>query len=116
MPKSFPYYNKAIMESGAFQTWSYKTWRDSNWNSVQFARHVNCTNANGNTTPAADIKVDIDCLLKTDVMTLVEYGDDGNGLASRSPRTLARASACFLPLAGVAKAPRCFSMRLVWTS
>jgi hypothetical protein len=41
--KSFGLYSKAIMESGAFNTWAYRKWKHANLNSLVIAREVNCT-------------------------------------------------------------------------
>jgi len=74
MPKSFPYFSKAIMESGAFNPWSYRTYSDATENSVAFAKWTGCHNDSSG-------PIDIECLLNTNASTLVYHEDDGGGSA-----------------------------------
>ena len=72
--RSWPYFTKAIMESGAFNGWSYKPWDTAVANSKTFAKHINCTHP----TSGA---VDVGCLVATNASVLANYGDDGMGNA-----------------------------------
>jgi len=74
MPKSFPYFSKAIMESGAFNPWSYRTYSDATENSAAFAKWTGCHNDSSG-------PIDIECLLNTNASTLVYHEDDGGGSA-----------------------------------
>ena len=93
MEKSWPYFSRAVMESGAFQTWSYRTWRDSNANALSFATHVNCTTVDDAT---GAVSADVDCLLKLTPAELVNFGDDGNGVANA--RYVKKPGNPFLPI------------------
>eukprot|EP00039_Didymoeca_costata_P009393 m.124252 g.124252 ORF g.124252 m.124252 type:complete len:443 (+) comp14469_c0_seq6:893-2221(+) len=76
-PRSWPYFSKAIMESCAFNTWTYKTFHDASANALSLASHLNCTTKNSNNT----IQADVNCLLNTSIDTLIDYDDDGAGYA-----------------------------------
>jgi carboxylesterase type B len=70
-PKSFGLYSKAIMESGAFNTWAYRKWQHANLNSKVVTSHLNCTSGG----PLG--KIDVTCLENMDPMSLLKVSDDG---------------------------------------
>ena len=105
MKKSWPYFDKAIIESGAFNGWSYKVYNDAIANGVALAKHLNCTyNTNETELRAADngepaaaesvavslglsapsfaapalpnTVVNVTCMLNVNIDLLVEYDDD----------------------------------------
>ena len=95
MEKSWPYFDKAIIESGAFNGWSYKTYSDAVANGVALAKHLNCTYKMNSTAsvsditsvsvpasfslPAATVTVNVTCMLGVSIDTLVYMDDDTEG-------------------------------------
>jgi len=80
MPKSYPYFHKAIMESSTFNGWSYKSAQHAKANSAVLAHNLHCTfnkTANGTVTRA----INVTCLLEKDIDEIVMLDDDGAGEA-----------------------------------
>lgn len=78
MPKSWPYFHKAIMESSTFNGWSYKHAQHAVANSERLAHNLNCTYNANDTTPT----INVTCLLEMDIKELVKFDDDGAGEAA----------------------------------
>lgn len=79
MPKSWPYFDKAIMESAAFNGWSYKAFHDATANARALAKHLNCTKRTNKT-----VSVNVSCMLEVSIEKLIMYDDDGAGQADGS--------------------------------
>ena len=88
---SWPYFTKAIFESGAFNGWSYKPLDAAIANGNAFARHLNCTDGGGGggreggggarVAAAAASAVNVSCLVHANASLLAGFGDDGMGVA-----------------------------------
>eukprot|EP00038_Savillea_parva_P006981 m.167111 g.167111 ORF g.167111 m.167111 type:complete len:852 (-) comp12780_c0_seq1:171-2726(-) len=76
MEGSFPYFHKAILESGAFNGWSYRTASDAEANAFVLAKNLGCLNQPENVT------VNVTCLETVDADTMISMDDDGAGEAS----------------------------------
>ena len=72
---SFPLYHKAILESGAFNGWSYKTLEDAEANALSLCLHLGCLLQD-------NVTVNITCLEHVDSDTMISLDDDGAGMAS----------------------------------
>lgn len=75
MPGSFPLYHKAILESGAFNGWSYRTLDDARANAQILSKNLGCLEAD-------NVTVNITCLENVDAETMISLDDDGAGSAS----------------------------------
>ena len=67
-PKSQGLFHRAVIESGAFNTWTYKTWEDAEANARSLAAKVGC-NQTGDAL--------VTCLLNTTAQSLAFEGDAG---------------------------------------
>ena len=67
-PKSRGLFHRAVIESGAFNTWTYKTWEDAEANARSLAAKVGC-NQTGDAL--------VTCLLNTTAQSLAFEGDAG---------------------------------------
>eukprot|EP00040_Diaphanoeca_grandis_P000330 m.15121 g.15121 ORF g.15121 m.15121 type:complete len:842 (-) comp10451_c0_seq1:102-2627(-) len=82
MPGSWPYFNKAILESGAFNGWSFRTFADINANSMQVVKSLNCSTLIPSDNGTHHIEsVNVSCLVNTPVDMIAAYDDDASGLA-----------------------------------
>ena len=91
MSKSWPFFDKAIIESGAFNGWSYKTYADATANGKALASHLGCTynsstpslwGGGGEHANQNETKINVSCLLSVDIQTLVLMDDDAERAGS----------------------------------
>ena len=101
MPKSWPYFDKAIIESGAFNGWSYKIRADATANAKALASNLNCTYYNGSRSGrsssggadllrgvdtravvAAEPNINVSCLLAVSIDELSVMDDDAERAGS----------------------------------
>lgn len=103
MPKSWPYFDKAIIESGAFNGWSYKTRSDATANAKVLASNLNCTyydNSNSSSSRssrrsnahllgveesavgAVETHINVSCLLAVSIEKLSVMDDDAERAGS----------------------------------
>eukprot|EP00037_Helgoeca_nana_P029744 m.359377 g.359377 ORF g.359377 m.359377 type:complete len:948 (+) comp28043_c1_seq4:744-3587(+) len=76
MPGSFHLYHKAVLESGAFNGWSYRTLDDAQANALTLVANLGCMAMPDNVT------VNITCLETVDANRVITLDDDGAGEAS----------------------------------
>eukprot|EP00755_Sulcionema_specki_P021083 Sspe_Gene.12973::Locus_4441_Transcript_2_3_Confidence_0.333_Length_2096::g.12973::m.12973/K01049/ACHE; acetylcholinesterase len=89
LPKSRGVFDKAIIESAAFNRWTYKTYDTAVANAKQVVQNLWAA-AKGNTTLCPGITGDdaVQCLLRASARDIVYYSDDAFGHASSSPYML----------------------------
>eukprot|EP00912_Choanoflagellata_sp_UC4_P001103 UC4_evm1s682 len=79
MESTWGYYNNAIIESGSFNLWSYKGWKQAVANGMHLLQNLGCPQDGEDVIP---------CLLNASVLQLLNMSDDGRGAANRYPYTL----------------------------
>eukprot|EP01059_Diplonema_ambulator_P015468 TRINITY_DN2660_c0_g2_i1.p1 TRINITY_DN2660_c0_g2~~TRINITY_DN2660_c0_g2_i1.p1 ORF type:complete len:659 (+),score=188.29 TRINITY_DN2660_c0_g2_i1:43-1977(+) len=89
MPGSQPFISKAIIESGAFNRWTYKTWDTAVANSRQVLKNIfeytNDTRLCPGYTESSDI---LKCLLSVPAQNIVYPAGGGFGMAQSPPYVL----------------------------
>ena len=89
LKRSQPLFSKAIIESGAFNPWAYKTLRTAEANARHLAQNLNCSGPNATSgVPHPSDAALVKCLLNASIEDLNFWSDDVMGAASAFPYTL----------------------------
>ena len=84
--KSWPYFHKAVLESGAFNSWTYKPMETARADAYAFANHAGCRDAHNTTLVGAPL---VKCLRKLNASAaLANLWDDGWGAAGKEKSDL----------------------------
>jgi carboxylesterase type B len=77
--KSFGLFHKAVVESGLFSTWGYRSWHAANTNAkaMHMVKALNCF------FPGTGV-ANVSCLMNKDMHTMLQLSDDGHGEADLS--------------------------------